>query len=138
MDDLFTDAARQLLGDQCTPHRVRAIEAGGSAQALWSFIEQAGFADALVPEAHSAEGAREAFIIQGSNTIGARLMPALIEAFAGSIDWYHGSIALVGVTIGSYVAARLSYRIPTRIIRALVLVYGVGLTLYFFWKTYWA
>jgi uncharacterized membrane protein YfcA len=59
-------------------------------------------------------------------------------AFAGSIDWYHGSIALVGVTIGSYVAARLSYRIPTRIIRALVLVYGVGLTLYFFWKTYWA
>jgi phosphate transport system substrate-binding protein len=38
-------------------------------------------------DARSAEGdgAPEAFAIQGSNTIGARLMPALIEAFAGSI-----------------------------------------------------
>jgi uncharacterized protein len=55
---------------------------------------------------------------------------------AGSIDWYHGSIALVGVTIGAYVAARLAPRIPTGIIRALVIVYGIGLTAYFFWKTY--
>jgi len=59
-------------------------------------------------------------------------------AINGSIDWYHGSIALVGVTIGSYVAARLAYRIPTKVIRALVIVYGAGLTIYFFWKTYWA
>jgi uncharacterized membrane protein YfcA len=55
---------------------------------------------------------------------------------AGSIDWYHGTIALVGVTIGAYVAARLATRIPTRVIRALVIVYGVGLTVYFFGKTY--
>jgi uncharacterized membrane protein YfcA len=59
-------------------------------------------------------------------------------AIAGSIDWYHGSIALVGVTIGAYVAARLAPRIPTGIIRAMVIVYGVGLTAYFFWQTYWA
>jgi uncharacterized membrane protein YfcA len=57
-------------------------------------------------------------------------------ALAGSIDWYHGTIALVGVTIGGYAAARLSKFIPTPIIRGLVIVYGVGLTLYFFWKTY--
>ena len=56
MDDLFSDAARQLLSDQCTPHHVRTIEAGGSAQALWSFIEDAGFADALVPEAQDGAG----------------------------------------------------------------------------------
>jgi uncharacterized membrane protein YfcA len=56
--------------------------------------------------------------------------------FAGSIDWYHGTIALVGVTTGAYIAARLATRIPTGIIRALVIVYGVGLTIYFFWKTY--
>ena len=57
-------------------------------------------------------------------------------AIAGQIDWYHGTIALVGVTIGAYVAARLAHRIPTRIIRAGVIVYGVGLTIYFFWKSY--
>jgi uncharacterized membrane protein YfcA len=59
-------------------------------------------------------------------------------AVAGSIDWYHGSIALVGVTTGAYVAARLATRIPTGIIRGLVIVYGVGLTVYFFWQTYWS
>jgi uncharacterized membrane protein YfcA len=57
-------------------------------------------------------------------------------ALAGSIDWYHGTIALVGVTIGAYAAARLAHHIPTQVIRALVIVYGVGLTAYFFWKTY--
>jgi uncharacterized membrane protein YfcA len=57
-------------------------------------------------------------------------------AIAGSIDWYHGTIALVGVTIGAYVAARLAKFIPTKIIRALVIIYGVGLTVYFFWKSY--
>lgn len=56
MDDLFSDAARQLLSDQCTPQQVRAIESGGSSQAMWGFIEDAGFADALVPEAQDGAG----------------------------------------------------------------------------------
>jgi uncharacterized protein len=53
-----------------------------------------------------------------------------------SIDWYFGSLALVGVTIGGYAAARLAPRIPTELIRALVIVYGAGLTAWFFWTTY--
>lgn len=64
------------------------------------------------------------------------LVAVIRFAIAGSIDWYHGSIALVGVTTGAYIAARLATRIPTKIIRALVLVYGAGLTLYFFWQNY--
>lgn len=64
------------------------------------------------------------------------LVAVIRFAIAGSIDWYHGSIALVGVTTGAYVAARLATRIPTKVIRALVIVYGVGLTVYFFWQTY--
>jgi uncharacterized membrane protein YfcA len=57
-------------------------------------------------------------------------------AIAGSIDWYHGSIALIGVTVGAYAAARLAHRIPTTVIRALVIAYGLALTAYFFWTTY--
>jgi uncharacterized membrane protein YfcA len=57
-------------------------------------------------------------------------------ALSGSIDWYHGSIALVGVTIGGYVAARLAHRIPTQWIRLAVIVYGLGMTGYFFWGAY--
>jgi uncharacterized membrane protein YfcA len=58
-------------------------------------------------------------------------------AISGSIDWYHGSVALAGVVIGAYVAARLAHRIPQAAIRAAVIVYGVGLTIWFFYAAYW-
>ncbi len=57
-------------------------------------------------------------------------------ALSGSIDWYHGSVALVGVVIGAYVAARLAHHIPQRLIRALVIIYGTGLTGWFFYDVY--
>ncbi len=59
-------------------------------------------------------------------------------ALSGAIDWYHGAFALVGITVGAYGAARLSKRVPTGIIRALVIVYGLGLTAWFFWSAYFA
>jgi uncharacterized membrane protein YfcA len=58
--------------------------------------------------------------------------------FSGSIDWYHGSIALVGVTIGGYAAARLAKHIPTQWIRMGVIIYGIAMTGYFFWTAYFA
>jgi len=57
-------------------------------------------------------------------------------AFNNSIDWYHGSIALVGVVIGGYVAAKNAHLIPTLWIRWAVIVYGVIMTAYFFWGAY--
>ncbi len=59
-------------------------------------------------------------------------------ALTNSIDWYHGSIALVGVTIGGYLAARNAHRIPRNWIRLGVIIYGVGMTAYFFWTAYFA
>jgi uncharacterized membrane protein YfcA len=59
-------------------------------------------------------------------------------ALNGTIDWYHGSIALVGVTIGGYAAARLAKFIPTNWIRLGVIVYGIGMTGYFFWTAYFS
>lgn len=57
-------------------------------------------------------------------------------AFEGAIDWTFGTVALVGVTIGGFAGARLAYRIKPVLIRALVIVYGIGMTGYFFWTTY--
>ncbi len=57
-------------------------------------------------------------------------------AIGGSIDWYHGSIALVGVTVGGYVAARLAKHIPTQWIRMGVIIFGIGMTGYFFVRAY--
>lgn len=66
------------------------------------------------------------------------LVAVLRFAFNGSIDFYHGSIALVGVTIGGYVAARLAQHIPRDWIRNGVILYGIGMTAYFFWVAYFA
>lgn len=59
-------------------------------------------------------------------------------AFNGSIDWYHGSIALLGVVVGGYLAARLAHLIPRQWIRTGVIIYGVVMTGYFFWGAYLA
>lgn len=59
-------------------------------------------------------------------------------AFSGSIDWYHGSIALAGVVVGGYLAARLAHFIPRQWIRTGVIIYGVVMTGYFFWGAYFA
>ena len=53
-DDMFADAARQVLADQCTPHVIRAIESGGNAapetQTLWNQLDETGLADAMLSE----------------------------------------------------------------------------------------
>ncbi|HEY0920471.1 sulfite exporter TauE/SafE family protein [Devosia sp.] len=92
---------------------------------LLAFLALAGFTDI-----HAMNGIKLwiSFIIA--------LVAVVRFALGDSIDWYHGSIALVGVTIGGYLAARLAHLIPARLIRALVIVYGVGLTGYFFWDAY--
>ncbi|ART49900.1 acyl-CoA dehydrogenase family protein [Acidovorax carolinensis] len=59
-NDLFADAARDVLADQCTPHVVRAIEAGGrtaeATTALWEQLEATGLADALLSEDDGGAG----------------------------------------------------------------------------------
>lgn len=57
-------------------------------------------------------------------------------ALSGAIDWYHGAFALVGITIGAYGAARVVRRVPTKVIRTVVIVYGIGLTAWFFRSAY--
>jgi acyl-CoA dehydrogenase len=56
MDDLFSDALRQLLDDQCTPAVVRQVETSGDGAALWAYLDSSGFADALVTEAQGGAG----------------------------------------------------------------------------------
>jgi acyl-CoA dehydrogenase len=56
MDDLFTDALRKLLADQCTPQLIRDIESGQPAAPLWQALESSGFADALLTQALGGAG----------------------------------------------------------------------------------
>ncbi len=77
-DDLFSDAARQLLSEQCTPQVVRNIEAGQSAQPLWHLIEASGFADALVDEAGGGAGLSLSAVYPVLELCGAFALPVLL------------------------------------------------------------
>lgn len=55
-DDMLVDALEPLLGEQCTPAVVRAIDGGASGAGLWEAIEATGFCDALVPVEHGGAG----------------------------------------------------------------------------------
>lgn len=54
-------------------------------------------------------------------------------AATDSIAWVEGSVALVGAVLGGFAAAYFAHLVPARLIRGFVIVYGVGLTVYFFW-----
>tara|TARA_A100001391_G_scaffold76110_2_gene49301 strand:+ start:198 stop:977 length:780 start_codon:yes stop_codon:yes gene_type:complete len=57
-------------------------------------------------------------------------------AATGSIAWVEGSVALAGAMVGGFAAAYFSHLVPAKVIRGFVVVYGVGLTVYFFWGVY--
>jgi uncharacterized protein len=92
---------------------------------LLAFLATAGMTDI-----HAMNGLK--LVI--SSTVA--LVAVVRFALDGSIDWYHGSIALVGVVIGGYVAARNAHLIPAAWLRMAVIVYGLGMTGYFFWGAY--
>ena len=64
------------------------------------------------------------------------IMAVVRFAATGSIAWVEGSTALAGAVVGGFAAAYFSHLVPAKVIRGFVIVYGVGLTVYFFWTTY--
>lgn len=55
---------------------------------------------------------------------------------SGTIAWYEGTLVFVGTLIGGYLAARLAHHIPTIVLRWAIIVFGICLTLVFFWQAY--
>ncbi|WP_128253590.1 sulfite exporter TauE/SafE family protein [Falsirhodobacter deserti] len=62
------------------------------------------------------------------------LVAVIRFAASGTIEWYYGTIALLGVTIGGYVAAHFAYLIPAKALRIAIILYGIAMTGWFFWK----
>lgn len=65
----------RMLDAAASPAVVRAIEHGGSADALWDEIAQSGFLDALVAEEHGGAGLSLADIEPLIEAMGARAVP---------------------------------------------------------------
>jgi acyl-CoA dehydrogenase len=74
INELLEPFAR-MLDAAATPAVVRAVEHGGSADALWDEIAQSGFLDALVAEEHGGAGLSLADIEPLIEAMGARAVP---------------------------------------------------------------
>jgi acyl-CoA dehydrogenase len=118
MDDLLSRGLRQLLDARCTPAVVRGIEGGDAPAALWSALEQSGFADALVSEAQGGAGLALADVFELFELCGAHAVPvplaetilargllasAGVERPAGSIALAHAHSVVDGAIRGTNV-----------------------------------
>jgi uncharacterized protein len=56
--------------------------------------------------------------------------------FAGVIFWPQALLMMVGATLGGYSAAHYSRKLPQSWTRATVILVGLGMSAYFFWKGY--
>ncbi|MEO4045550.1 sulfite exporter TauE/SafE family protein [Pseudomonas sp. CAU 1711] len=87
-----------------------------------------------------------AFSIEGHPLARANALKNLISAviysvasltfiLAGRVSWAELLVLLAGATLGGYAGGALGERLPPRLLRALVITVGGGMTLYYFWAT---
>ena len=60
----------------------------------------------------------------------------LLFTFSGKVEWRYCLAAMVTCAIGGYLSARLSQRLDPRLLRGMVVVIGLGMAGYFFWRNY--
>lgn len=55
---------------------------------------------------------------------------------AGAVAWKQGGVMIAGALFGGYFGAHYAQKLPAAWIRTFVIVVGIGMTAYFFWKGY--
>ena len=76
---------------------------------------------------NEANAAKNALIVAIS------VISVLIYGFSGLISWPHALVIMVGTSIGGYYGAALARLLPDAVLRWGVIVFGVFLTVYYFW-----
>jgi uncharacterized protein len=66
--------------------------------------------------------------------LGINIISAGVFLLTGSVDWPVAAILIFGATIGGYSGAVISKKLPTSLIRTVIILYGCGMTTYFFLK----
>lgn len=60
----------------------------------------------------------------------------LIFVVSGNVEWRYCLIAMVACAIGGYMSARLARLVPQSVLRAAVIVIGLSMAGWYFWKTH--
>ncbi|WP_286238823.1 sulfite exporter TauE/SafE family protein [Neptuniibacter halophilus] len=64
------------------------------------------------------------------------LIAIVLFVVDGVIDWYAGTIVMLGTLAGGYFAAHYSRQLPQQLVRNFVIVASCGITAYFFYDIY--
>ncbi len=70
------------------------------------------------------------------STTGANGMACILFAFSGKVEWRFCLAAMVTCALGGYLSARTAQRLNPRFLRGMVVVIGIGMAAYFFWKNH--
>jgi uncharacterized membrane protein YfcA len=63
-------------------------------------------------------------------------MACILFAFSGKVEWRYCLAAMGTCAIGGYLSARISQRMNPQFLRMLVVVVGLGMAGYFFWRNH--
>jgi uncharacterized membrane protein YfcA len=63
-------------------------------------------------------------------------MACILFAFSGKVEWRYCLAAMVTCGLGGYLAARLAQRLNPAFLRGVVVVIGLGMAAYFFWRNH--
>jgi uncharacterized membrane protein YfcA len=58
----------------------------------------------------------------------------LIFVVGGQVVWRYCLLAMAASAIGGYCSARLAHRVPQQLLRGLVVLIGLSMAAWFFWK----
>ncbi|WP_419897314.1 acyl-CoA dehydrogenase family protein [Roseomonas sp. USHLN139] len=89
MQELLAEAASELFSRHCPPALVRRLRQGGTDDGLWARIEEAGFLDALRPEAAG-----------GAGLTPAEFLPVLLAAGRCALPLPLGETAIARALLG--------------------------------------
>ncbi len=112
MDTLFGDAAERLFSQTCTPAVLRAAEQGVAPSAAWQACEDAGFADALVPDSAGGAGLTLADVLPLALAAGRHLAPSPVAHTLLARAWL--SHAAYPLPVGSITIAAFGVRAGTQ------------------------
>lgn len=63
-------------------------------------------------------------------------LAAVMFMWQGKIHWFYGLPMIVASILGGYLGARLARQLNRVVVRWIVICIGIGLSTYYFWKTY--
>jgi len=63
-------------------------------------------------------------------------MACILFAFSGKVEWHWCLSAMVSCALGGYLSARISQKLDQRFLRILVVIIGLGMAAYFFWRNH--